>query len=108
MLGSLGSMEMFIIVSFIFALFIIVPLILITIAFRKSKKNEVKDITPYHLMEPEERLLMLQGLRAKELISEEEFDKKRKNILRELDGEQDEEEKESSPPPLPEDNPLQP
>ncbi|MEP2777506.1 MAG: SHOCT domain-containing protein [Luteolibacter sp.] len=84
LIGGLGSREMLIIVSFIFALFIIVPLFFVVLAIRKSKNSSEKDYTPYHLMEPEERLLMLQQLRAKELISDEEFDKKRKNILREL------------------------
>lgn len=105
-LQALGAPELLIIVSVIFALFIIIPLIFIAIALKKSKSSEEKNYTPYHLMEPEERLLMLQGLRAKELISEEEYDKKRKNILRELDG--DEKNEESEAPQEPEETPQQP
>ncbi|MDP4647179.1 MAG: hypothetical protein NWS80_08635 [Akkermansiaceae bacterium] len=105
-IAMLGGKEMLVIVSIIFAIFVFVPLIFVILAIRKSKRNEEKDYVPYHLMEPEERLLMLQGLRAKELITDEDYDKKRKNILRELDGEletKDEEEKEEpSPPPVPE------
>lgn len=97
-LQALGAPELLIIVSVIFALFIIIPLIFIVIAFSKAKNSSEKDYTPYHLMEPEERLLMLQGLRAKELISEEEYDKKRKNILSELDDEEQAEPGEQASP----------
>lgn len=95
-LQALGAQEIMIIVSAIFALFIIVPLIFVAVAIKRSKASAEQDYTPYHLMEPEDKLIMLQGLRAKELISEEEFDKKRKNILRELD---DAENKSESKPP---------
>lgn len=81
---SFGTRGILVIVSVIFALFIVIPLIFVAFAIRKAKGNAEKDYTPYHLMEPEERLLMLQALRTKELISDEELEKKRKNIMREL------------------------
>ena len=107
-IGGLGSSEILVIVAVIFGLFVIIPLIFVAIAVKKAKNSEEKDYVPYHLMEPEERLLMLQGLRAKELISDEEFEKKRKNIMRELDGEESEKKEESTPPPVPEESPSEP
>lgn len=83
-IAALDRQEIFIIVSLLFLIIVTTPLIFVILAIRKSKKNQEPDYIPYHLMEPEDRLLMLQGLRTKELISEEDFEKKRKNILREL------------------------
>lgn len=105
-LQALGAAELLIIVSLILALFIIIPLIFVAIAIVKAKKSSEKDYVPYHLMEPEERLLMLQGLRAKELIGEEEYEKKRQNILRELDDNTGE--NPATPPSPPQETPQQP